>query len=128
MMTSPSNEAPLSDPSYDNLIRNAQRATRGRGRSSVRERALAEVVACTELALDEAKRRASIGAAGDDIPVQVTRVLRAPQGIDRLVVVYYEGMTIKANLHPIGKRNPQREAAVWRCMRETAIRLRKQHA
>lgn len=122
-MTSPSNEAPSTDPSYDSLLR---RALRHISRSSARERALAEVVACTELALDEAKRRASIGAHDDVVPEQITQVLRSPKGVDRLVVVYYDGMTIKASLHPRGKRNPQREAEVWRCIRETAIRAREQ--
>lgn len=127
-MTSPSNEAPFSDPSYNNLIRRALRIARGRGRTAARERALAEVVACTELALDEAKRRASAGAVADHVPVQVTQVLRAPKGVDRLVIVYYDGMTIKANLHPLGRCSPRREAAVWRCMRDAAIRAREQHA
>lgn len=128
MMTSPSNEAPSTDPdpSYDNLIKRALRFLRGHEKASERERALAALVACTELALDDAKRRASIGAPSDDVPAQVTQVLRSPRGVDRLVVVYHDGMTIKASLHPHGKRNPKREAAVWHCMRATAIRMREQ--
>lgn len=124
-MTSPSNEAQTSDPSYQNLIKRALRLVSGHDRMTAREKALAEVVASTKLELDEAKRRASIGAAGDDVPEQVTQALRAPKGVDRLVVVYHDGMTIKASLHPRGKRDPEREALVWECIRENAIRTRK---
>ncbi|MFI7691710.1 hypothetical protein ACIBQ6_21765 [Nonomuraea sp. NPDC049655] len=84
------------------------------------------MVASTELELDEAKRRASIGADGEEVPEQITHALRAPKGANPTVVVYHEGMTIKANLYSQGKRNPRREAAVWRCIRETAIRAREQ--
>jgi hypothetical protein len=123
-MTSPSNDAPLSDPSYNNLIRKALRLVRGRDRVSARERALAEMVVYTELALDEARRQASIGDPGNHVPEQIARIMRAPKGRDRLAVIYYDGMTIKVSLHPLGKRNPEREAAVWRCIRETAMRAR----
>ena len=127
-MTSPSNEAPSTDPSYDNLIKRALRLALGQGRSSARERALAEMVTYTELALDKAKRRASIGTPGHDVPEQIAQIMRSPKGVDRLVVVYFEGMTIKASLHPLGKRNPQREAAVWQCMREAALRMRERRS
>lgn len=117
-MTSRSN----SDSSYDNLIKRALRLV---GRSSSREQALAEAVAATELARDDAQRQASIGSAGDAVPPQISQVMRAPKGTDRLVVVYHEGMVIKALLHPRGRRNLEREEAVWRCLRDTAIRERR---
>lgn len=123
-MTSPSNEAHSSNPSYQNSIKQALHLITGHERMTEREKALAELVARTELALDEARRRASLNAAGDDTPEQITQVLRAPRGADRLVVVYHRGVTIKALLHPSGKRDPEREAAVWRCLRDTAIRER----
>lgn len=126
-MTSPSNEAPTIDPSYENLIRRALRLVRGGGKSSARELALAELIASTELALDKKRRQASVGASGDDVPTQVTQVMRAPKGVDRLVVVYHDGMVIKAVLHPCGKRNPEREAAVWRCLRDNATRVRERN-
>lgn len=125
-MTSPSNEAQTSDPSYQNLIKRALRLVTGHERMTAREKALAEEVARTELALDEAKRRASIGRPADEVPSQITQILRSPKGVDRLVVVYLDGMTIKASLHPLGKRDPQRESAVWQCIRETAFRAREQ--
>lgn len=126
LLTSRSNEAQTSDPSYENLIRKALRLVRGQERSTARERALAEVIASTEMALDEKLRQASIGAAGDDVPRPISLVMRAPKGVDRLAVVYHDGMVIKAMLHPLGKHSPEREAAVWRCLRDNALRVREQ--
>lgn len=47
-------------------------------------------------------------------------------GQDQVVVVRHDGMTIKAVLHPAGKPSPDREAAVWRCIRERASLIREE--
>lgn len=126
MTSQSSNAESYNDDPHNNLVRRALRIIGGQRRTTARERALAAFVASTKVELDEARRRASIGATGNDVPVQVTQVLRSPKGTDRVVVVYHDGMTIKALLHPIGKRNPERERAVWVCIRDTAIRQREQ--
>lgn len=129
VLTSPSsNEAtsvPLDNP-QKNLIRRALRLTGGKRRSTAREQALADLVASTEVALGEARRQASIGGRRNETPLPICQVMRAPKGRDRLVVLYYDGMIIKAMLHPLGRRNPVREAAVWRCLRDNAINVREQ--
>jgi hypothetical protein len=94
----------------------------------VREQAFAQRVAETQLQLDEARRKASIGDSGDTIPAEIKQVMRAPKGVDRTIVVYHDGMTIKASIHPLGMRNLEREAEVWRCIRETAVSVREQKA
>lgn len=111
-----------SDPSYDKLIRKALRLIHTKTR---RECALAQEVSQALEERDEARRLASIGNAGDETPPEIARVLRSPAGEGhRTVVLYYDGMVIKAALHPSGRRRPAREAAVWRCLRDTAIKVR----
>ena len=112
-----------SNNTHNKLIRRALSILRGQRRSTAREQALAALVASTKAELEEARRRAS--TAGDDVPAQVTQAMRAPKGADRLVVVYHDGMIIKGVLHSCGRRNPVREAAVWRCMRDTAVHERE---
>ena len=116
---------PSPDP-YKSLIKRALRLVTGHGRPSAREQALAQLVASTKAELDEARRRASIGSAGDETPLPITQVMRSPKGTDRRVIVHYDGMVISAVLHPLGKRNVDRESEVWRCLRDQAIRVREQ--
>lgn len=132
-MSSPSSSTASSVPSYnpppntyDSLIKRALRLVTGHGQPSAREQALAQLVASTKAELDEARRRAGIGSTGDETPLPITQVMRSPKGADRRVVIFYDGMVITAVLHPLGKRNPRREAEVWRCLRENAIRVREQ--
>ncbi|MEO3869429.1 hypothetical protein ABGB18_11405 [Nonomuraea sp. B12E4] len=90
--------------------------------SARRERVLAAELARAFVERDEALREvAAVTAGEEETPQPITQALRSPKGKDRLVVVRYDGMTIKAVLHPIGRRNAEREAAVWRCLRDTAI-------
>ena len=121
-MTSPSTST--SDPSYTKLIEQALRLIRGR--STVREQALAEELANYQDLRNEARLRSSLGAPADPTPADVTKVLLRPKGKDHLLVLYHDGMIIRAWLHPSGKRDPAREAAVWRCLRDHAIALREE--
>lgn len=129
-MSSPSSSpVPSYDPppdSYNSLIKRALRLVTGHGRPSARERALAQLVASTEAELKEARRRAGIDSTGEETPLEIAQTMRSPKGTDRRVVVHYDGMVITAVLHPFGKRNPEREAEVWRCLRDNAIRVREQ--
>lgn len=121
-MTSPSTIT--NDPSYTKMIDRALRLIRGR--STAREQALAEELASYQDHRDETRLRSSIGAPADQTPADVTKVLRRPKGKDHLLVLYHDGMIIRAWLHPSGKRDPAREAAVWRCLRDHAIALREE--
>lgn len=113
-MTSPSTH----DPSFTKLINRALRIIHKR---DAREAALAR-----ELADLHVERDAIADRVSDETPVEVTRALRAPKGPDQVVALIHDGLLIKAALRPAGRRNPSREAAVWRCMRDTATR-REEH-
>ncbi|MBN6054576.1 hypothetical protein JYK22_21720, partial [Nonomuraea sp. RK-328] len=65
--------------------------------------------------------------AGNETPPVVSRAMRAPAGTSRVVAVVHDGMLIKAALYPTGKRNPTREAEVWRCMHDMAHKVREEH-
>lgn|GEM_PF-3757018 len=111
------------DPSYNKLIAKALSLLQPK---SVRETARAREVATALEQRDEARRLASIGSRGDETPIEITRAMRSPAGRDdQKVVLYHDGMVITAAIHPIGRRSPTREAAVWRCLRDTAIEVRE---
>jgi hypothetical protein len=122
VLTSPISNDASSYRSIEKLIQKALGLTS----RSLREQALAQAMANTRIELDEARRQASIGGDATATPIEVVQVMRAPKGVDRTAVVYHDGMVIKARLHPSGKRNPEREAAVWACIRDTAIATREQ--
>ena len=113
------------DPSYTKLINTALRlVTRNPG---AREQALAAAIAEAEAQREDARLQAGETIAppdGSTVPAQIIHTLRSMPGKDRLVVVHHEGMRISALLHPIGRPNPEREEAVWRCLRDTAISVR----
>ncbi|TDD54528.1 hypothetical protein E1286_04885 [Nonomuraea terrae] len=91
-------------------------------RSSAREQALVTKVAFAEIALSEARRQASLAADAADVPVEISKALRAPRGVDSVVEVYHRGVRIRSLLHALGRRDPAREARVWQCLRERVDR------
>lgn len=115
-MTSPC----TSDPTLDKLIAKALRLIRGR---TAREQALAEVFKNYRAQHCKQPQASRFHATGE-APQQVVDALRSPVGVDRVAIVRYEGMLIKAVLHPHGKPDLQREAAVWQCMRAQAVKER----
>ncbi|MET9339207.1 hypothetical protein [Nonomuraea sp. NPDC003804] len=119
-MTSPTNDH---DPLFDNLVQKALGLTK---RRSARERAIAQGVADFRVYRDEVLMQKSLDDPGEDTPREITEALRAPKGADQLVAIYHGGMLIKARLHPTGRRDPAREAAVWRCLRDTAVKIREE--
>lgn len=61
-------------------------------------------------------------------PPNIAHALQGPLGQDQVVVVHHDGMTIKAVLHSTGRTSPDREAAVWRCIRERALLVREERS
>lgn len=118
-MTSPNNQD-SSDHSYNNLVAKALRYIARRGQ---RANTLAQQLSDARLERDFI----AAGIDGDATPIEVSHVMRGPVGPDQLATVVHDGMLIKAMLRPSGKRNPAREAAVWRCMRDAAYQVREEH-
>lgn len=112
-MTSPC----TSDPSLSHLIEKALCLIRGR---TAREQALEEVFKNYRAQHSKYQQASPFSITGET-PQEVVDALRAPVGVDRVVSIRYEGMLIKAVLHPHGEVDLQREAAVWQCMRAQAI-------
>lgn len=110
------------DPSYDNLIAKALRLIR---RREGRERAIAEAVNDFRVRRDEALLKRSIDRPTEGTPHEIVTAMQAPAGVDRFVAVYRGGMLIKAMIHPRGESNPEREAAVWRCLLDQAMAVRE---
>ena len=111
-MTSPC----TSDQSIDNLIAKALRLISGR---TARERALAEVFKNYQAQFQE-RRPGRHRVITGGTPHEVVDALRAPVGVDRVVTVYDNGVVIRAVLHPHGRPDLEREAAVWQCLRAQA--------
>ncbi|MFB4280784.1 hypothetical protein ACBJ59_36230 [Nonomuraea sp. MTCD27] len=124
-MTSPrSNEASSNGKSsYDTLIRKALRLLR---RSSAREEVLTAQLARAFLERDRLQQQLIIAESDAHAQAEISKVMRSGSG-EKLVVIQHDGMTIRAILHAPGRRAPAREAAVWRCLRDTAINARESH-
>lgn len=108
---------------YNRMIERALQLVRSR--RTARERALVEVLAHYQNQHQAAITRTSC-TPKHATPTPITHALRGPVGQDQVVVVRHDGMTIKAVLHPAGKPSPDREAAVWRCIRERASLIREE--
>jgi hypothetical protein len=96
-----------------------------RSRRTARERAIVEVLAHYQNQHQGAITR-TIRTPKHTTPTSITHALRGPSGQDQVVVLHHEGMTIKAVLHPAGRPDPDREAAVWRCIRDRASLVREE--
>ena len=49
-------------------------------------------------------------------PLELVQAMRSPKGAQRLVHTRVSGRHLKVVINPIGKPDPDREAAVWRCL------------
>lgn len=114
---SPSNN----DPSFNRLMNTALRIIR---RREARAEALAQQVANLTAYRDAVRQ--SIDVPAGETPAEVSRAMRAPVGPERVISIAHNGMLITAALHPTGRRNPEREAAVWRCIRDRAYQVREE--
>ncbi|MBB6556259.1 hypothetical protein [Nonomuraea rubra] len=99
------------------MLRLVQRPTR--------ERVIAAEVARALLERDRLERQVREVSNDEGTPIEVSRAMRSPAGTDQVIELRYDGMTIRAALHPSGKRNPVREAKVWHCLRDNAVETRK---
>lgn len=103
-------------------LRQAALRVAGRGKPPRAERALIKMITAAQSS--STFRQQESQHHSDTPPAEIVEALRSPAGTQRLVVTYVEGRRLRAVINPIGRPDPEREAAVWRCLRDLA----KEHA
>lgn len=100
------------DNALDRLLESVRRIT---AKSLAKERALVKQVTAHHTGTHAEPTETT---NTDTPPLEVVRAMRAPAGEQHVVSTYIHGRKVKTVITSLGKRRPDRERAVWKCLVE----------